>query len=127
MTTPDAAVLPDPPAPLPPLLDWPPLPGSVCEQFVRCDKAGCRCRIGRRHGPYFYRVWRLDNQVQKVYVKKADVERVRGQCEAYRLRADVLRPLRAELVRLTARLRAERLRSQRLRARPWEPKRARWP
>ena len=60
------------------------LPGSVCVQWVRCGKGGCRCSRGMRHGPYFYRFWREGGRLRKQYVKKADLERVRAACDARR-------------------------------------------
>lgn len=60
------------------------LPGAVCEQWVRCGKANCRCARGERHGPYFFRFWREDGRLRKEYIKRRDVERVRAECEARR-------------------------------------------
>ncbi len=61
-----------------------PLPGEVCEQYVRCGKANCRCNDGRLHGPYHYRVWREGTRVFKQYVKPAEVEVTRERCRLYR-------------------------------------------
>ena len=60
------------------------LPGTVCQQWVRCGRPGCRCARGRLHGPYFYRFWRDGGRLRKQYVRRSDVERVRGQCQARR-------------------------------------------
>ncbi len=61
-----------------------PLPGSVCPQFRRCGKPNCRCASGELHGAYFYRFWREKGKLRKQYVPRADVERVRSACAAYR-------------------------------------------
>ena len=58
------------------------LPGTVCQQWVRCGHPGCRCASGRLHGPYFYRFWRDGGRLRKQYVRRSDVER--GQCQARR-------------------------------------------
>lgn len=94
-----------------------PLPGTVCEQFIRCGKANCHCQKGELHGPYFYRVWRNGRKVEKVYVKKAHAARVRAQCDQYRAFDEELRALRARSLAYTARLRAQIRRSARLRQR----------
>ena len=57
--------------------------GCLIPQYVRCGKAGCRCRQGRPHGPYWYlRYRRFENGVwiqRKQYVPASDVDRVRDQ------------------------------------------------
>jgi len=58
------------------------LPGVVCAQWRKCGKAGCRCARGTPHGPYFYRFWRHNGRLYKAYVRKTDVEDVRGRCQA---------------------------------------------
>jgi len=76
-----------------------PLPGEVCEQYVRCGKANCRCSNGQLHGPYHYRVWREGTRVYKQYVKPAEVESTRERCRIYRSlyakRARKIRPTEA--------------------------------
>jgi Family of unknown function (DUF6788) len=56
------------------------LPASVCAQYVRCGKRGCRCGRGELHGPYHYCFWREGGRLRKAYIKKADVEQVRNTC-----------------------------------------------
>lgn len=56
------------------------LPASVCAQYVRCGKSGCRCERGELHGPYHYCFWREGGRLRKAYIKKADVEQVRNDC-----------------------------------------------
>src|SRR5215470_14403096 len=58
------------------------LPGTVQAQEVRCGKPNCRCASGKPHKAY-YRFWREKGKLRKVYVRRADVERVRGACEAW--------------------------------------------
>jgi len=80
-----------------------PLPGTVCEQFIRCGNPGCHCRTGERHGPYYYRVWRgAGRTIHKVYIKRPDVARVRRQCESHLALSTGLRAAmtRARLLRV---------------------------
>ena len=59
------------------------LPGAVCKQYKTCGKADCHCAHGQQHGPYWYRFWRDENgKLRKVYVRQADLERVRAACAA---------------------------------------------
>ncbi len=89
----------DPPAPLSPLK------GVVCAQYVRCGKSECRCQRGEPHGPYYYRVWREGERVQKVYVKASELEAVRAACDAHREITERLEQLRREREKLTHGLR----------------------
>jgi hypothetical protein len=83
------------------------LPGSVCEQTVRCGRPGCHCREGEPHGLDFYRVWREGDRVRKVYVPLGDVGAVRAACEAHRGMQERLRAARAEREALTRRILVE--------------------
>jgi hypothetical protein len=60
------------------------LPGVVCPQWVRCGRPSCRCARGQLHGPYHYRFFREAGKLRKVYIRPADLELVRSQCEARR-------------------------------------------
>ena len=42
------------------------LPGTVCEQYVRCGKPNCHCAKPKSlHGPYFYRFYRTEGRLRK--------------------------------------------------------------
>ncbi|HEY3331839.1 MAG TPA: DUF6788 family protein [Capsulimonadaceae bacterium] len=82
-----------------------PLKGEVCTQYTRCGKTGCRCRTGQLHGPYYYRIWREGAKVRKIYVREADVDRVREACATYRELDKALRELRARRQELTQSIR----------------------
>ena len=60
------------------------LPGGVHRQMVRCGKRNCRCTRGELHGPYFYHFWKEGGRLHKRYIKLADLDRVRAECEARR-------------------------------------------
>ena len=61
--------------------------GWLVAEEVRCGKVNCRCRRGRRHGPYWYLYyrdwdWRSGKwRLRKRYVKATDVEGVRARLE----------------------------------------------
>ncbi len=114
--SPAASGMPDrpPDAPLP----LPPLKGVVCEQYVRCGKAECRCQRGEPHGPYYYRVWREGERVQKVYVKASELDSVRAACEAHRELTDQIEEMRRERERLTRGLQESWRSTKRLLKRP---------
>jgi hypothetical protein len=61
-----------------------PLAGVVLPQWVRCGRPNCRCARGELHGPYYARFWREGGRLRKKYVRPADLEQVREQCEARR-------------------------------------------
>lgn len=82
-------------------VDVTPLKGEVCEQYIRCGKAGCRCRDGHLHGPYHYRIWREGTRVRKVYVRDADLASVQRACAAYKFYAAALREQRSRRAQLT--------------------------
>ncbi len=51
---------------------------SLCQQWIRCGKASCRCATGELHGPYHYLFWREGGRLRKRYVRQAHVACVRG-------------------------------------------------
>ena len=56
--------------------------GTVHVQWVRCNRAGCRCATGRPHGPFYYRIWRDAGRLRKQYVPKERLAEVRAACDA---------------------------------------------
>jgi hypothetical protein len=60
------------------------LPGTVCQQFVKCGRPNCRCTRGQLHGPYWYRFFRTAGRLRKRYVRQEDVEAVRAACDRRR-------------------------------------------
>ena len=78
------------------------LPGTVLAEKVRCGRANCRCRDGSLHGPYYFRYWRENGVLRKEYVRHADLEQVRAQCEARRQFHRELAISRQELRRISA-------------------------
>jgi hypothetical protein len=42
---------------------------NVRIKFVTCGKDDCRCKLGFRHGPYYYIRKRIDGRYKDIYVK----------------------------------------------------------
>jgi hypothetical protein len=45
---------------------------SICKQYRKCGKPGCKCNDGALHGPYFFYFYRVDGKLKKKYIRKAD-------------------------------------------------------
>lgn len=69
-----------------PLCDAAPSALSLCVQYRRCGKPGCRCAAGgdELHGPYYCLFYRENGRLRKRYVRKDEVEEVRAAVEALR-------------------------------------------
>jgi hypothetical protein len=53
------------------------LRGSLIERYLRCGKPGCKCALGKGHGPKYYLSVSLPGlRPQMDYVRQADVEQV---------------------------------------------------
>jgi uncharacterized protein DUF6788 len=81
------------------------LPGVLCQQWVRCGRAGCHCKRGKGHGPYWYRYWREGRRLRKVYVPRTQLPEVSACCEARRRQQQELRDSRQDLRALAQLLR----------------------
>jgi hypothetical protein len=47
--------------------------GTIVEQYRTCGDETCSCMTGgEKHGPYKYRYWREDGELQSEYEGKAD-------------------------------------------------------
>lgn len=62
----------------------PALPGAVCERYMRCGKAQCKCARGDLHGPYYVRRWRDGTRHHTAYVRPRDLAAVRQACARWR-------------------------------------------
>ena len=65
------------------------LPGTVCEQWIRCGKPTCHCARG--HGPYFCRFWREKGRLRKAYVPRHQTREVTERCQARQEREQEMR------------------------------------
>jgi hypothetical protein len=61
-----------------------PLPGTLVPTYKRCGAAGCKCRQGALHGPYYRWQWRQGGRTWRQYVRRADVPRMRAALAAWR-------------------------------------------
>jgi len=43
---------------------------NVRVKFVTCGRKNCRCRLGQRHGPYYYIRKKEGHRYRDIYVKK---------------------------------------------------------
>lgn len=78
--------------------------GSCVEQFLTCGKKNCRCRKGRRHGPFYYLVQCLGTTtVRKFLLKRGGAKKAaRAGIRAYARfheRLEELSQINAELLR----------------------------
>jgi len=80
--------------------------GSLFTRYGRCGKAGCTCRTGEPHGPYYVLSTRSAGEGGFTYLERGKMGEMRELVGAYRLFRKGLRQLRTlngELVRLLAR------------------------
>jgi hypothetical protein len=64
----------------------PVLPGSISTQWNVCGKADCRCKDPkkpRKHGPYYQLSFTVDGKSSTMFVKKADMKRLRECSRRY--------------------------------------------
>src|SRR4051812_33092057 len=57
---------------------------SLCAQWKRCGKPGCRCAVGALHGPYYALFWRVDGRLRKRHVRQRDVAHMRALVAEHR-------------------------------------------
>lgn len=70
---------------------------ALVQHGIRCGDPSCKCRGDYRHGPYAYLYWRDSmGKAHRVYVRKAEVERVRGIIELRQKVERERRQLRAQ-------------------------------
>ena len=55
-----------------------PLQGGLVREMIRCGRSNCKCANGSLHGPYYYRVWMVQGERIKKYVKKSQLSGVQA-------------------------------------------------
>jgi hypothetical protein len=76
----------------------PVMPGSISTQWNVCGKADCRCKDPkkpRKHGPYYQLSFTVDGKSSTMFVKKADMKRLRECSRRYQQ----FRKLNSELLK----------------------------
>lgn len=43
--------------------------GNVRIKYVTCGKSNCKCKLGYRHGPYYYIRKKIEGKYKDVYIK----------------------------------------------------------
>lgn len=79
------------------------LKGHLRPEFVRCEKQGCRCRDGIKHGPYWYLYRYEKGKLRKKYIGRDLPEDLRKIAEKRKMKKELLKridELREERKRL---------------------------
>ena len=72
------------------------LPGTLEEYYSVCGKKGCSCadrKKPRKHGPYYRLSYDIRGRNSCLFVKKADVEKIREMTEAHKRAKDIISEL----------------------------------
>ena len=68
--------------------------GSLVERYKRCGKAGCKCMVGKGHGPKYYLTLCLGKgKLDAIYVPIEDVKRVYGHVRNFHHAQETLKEL----------------------------------
>lgn len=60
------------------------LMGSLFKRYTRCMREGCKCRRGKKHGPYFYFSFVKGGRIHQIYIPRHKVGEVRRKIGNYR-------------------------------------------
>lgn len=72
------------------------LPGTLEEYYSVCGKKGCACadrKKPKKHGPYFRLSYDIRGRNSCLFVKKADVDRIRKMTETHKRAKDIISQL----------------------------------
>jgi len=60
-------------------------PGVLSEQYNVCGTPGCRCKTTppKKHGPYYQLSWSRKGKSTTRFVRRTELQAVRGQIRAY--------------------------------------------
>ena len=75
---------------------YPLFPATFYPIYKACNKPGCKCTRGEKHGPYWYLSFRKDGKTKMVFVRQARWEKVKRLTDRYKR----WRKIRARLVML---------------------------
>jgi len=71
------------------------LKGSIYRKYKTCNKQGCKCMRGKKHGPFMYLSLKIDGRSKLIYIPK-DME---GKVMVYASSYQRWRKIRAHIVR----------------------------
>ena len=72
------------------------LPGTLEEYYSVCGKKGCACadrKKPKKHGPYYRLSYDIRGRNSCLFVKKADVEKIREMTKAHKRAKDIISEL----------------------------------
>jgi len=86
--------------------------GGLVERWIVCGKEGCRCSLGERHGPYYYRSVLKSGGPRLEYVGKGEQPDVPllKRYQEYQRRMARLGAVHREMVELLWRLAGQKIR-----------------
>jgi hypothetical protein len=68
--------------------------GSLVERYKRCGKAGCKCMVGKGHGPKYYLTLCLGKgKLDAIYVPLENVKKVCGHVRNFHRAQETLKEL----------------------------------
>jgi hypothetical protein len=68
--------------------------GSLVERYKRCGKAGCKCMLGKGHGPKYYLTLCLGKgKLDSIYVPQEEADKVCGYVRNFHLAQEALKEL----------------------------------
>lgn len=62
----------------------PMLEGSLIKRYTVCGKKGCKCKEGKKHGPFLYLSKTVDGRTKMAYVPKGNWVKVGQMAARYR-------------------------------------------
>ncbi len=70
--------------------------GCLSYKYKRCNKKGCKCMVGQKHGPFLYLADKIDGKSKLIFIKKELEQKVAEYARNYQR----WRQIRAKIVKL---------------------------
>ena len=58
--------------------------GSLLKRYLPCGKAGCKCKRGEKHGPFYYLTYQEGGKMRTLYVPKGRLPEIKEAIKAYK-------------------------------------------
>ena len=59
--------------------------GAIQERMNTCVRPNCKCKIGQKHGPYYYLSFRDRNgKLRNIYLKKHEVKNIEQKLKKFK-------------------------------------------